>query len=102
MTTFKIQPEEGANHKLPYPYFADESGAIGRQDVWKGNPAQVIGFQADPNVHRIDLLWEDTIQDPDRASGMYLVTIDADGEFVTHLTPVESVTVFALTGGEVR
>ncbi|WP_188197246.1 hypothetical protein [Nonomuraea sp. SYSU D8015] len=102
MTTFKIQKEPSADHTLPYPYFADESGAIGRQDVWKGNPTQVVGFQADPNVHSIDLLWEDAIQDLDQASGMYLVTIDADGEFVTHLTPVESVTVVALTGGEVR
>lgn len=102
MTTYKIQQEEQADRWLPKPYFADESGMIGRQDVWKGNPTQVVGFQSDPDVHSIDLLWEDAIQDLDRASGMYVVTIDADGEFVTHLTPVESVTVVALMGGEVR
>jgi hypothetical protein len=102
MTTFKIQPEEQADHKLPYPFFADESGAIGRQDVWKGNPTQVIGFQSDLAVMEIDLLWEDAIQDPDRASGMYLVTADADGNFDTHLTLIESLMVVTLAAGEVR
>ncbi|TYB71215.1 hypothetical protein FXF51_01905 [Nonomuraea sp. PA05] len=102
MTTFVIQKAEGADLKLPYPYFADESGMIGRQDKWKGNPTQVIGFHSDPNIMQIDLLWEDAIQDPDRASGMYLVTADAEGNFGTHLTLVESVTVVALAGGEVQ
>lgn len=102
MTTFKIQPEEQADHKLPYPYFADESGAVGRQDVWKGNPTQVIGFQSDAGVMQIDLLWEDAIQDPDLVSGMYLVTADANGDFGTHPTPVESLEVVTLAGGEVR
>ncbi|WP_165977648.1 hypothetical protein [Nonomuraea diastatica] len=50
MTTFKIQQEEQADRWLPKPYFVDESGAIGRQDVWKGNPTQVIGFQSDLDI----------------------------------------------------
>ncbi|MCF6467379.1 hypothetical protein FAF44_02980 [Nonomuraea sp. MG754425] len=102
MTTFKIQQEVLANHELPKPFFADESGAIGRQDVWKGNPAQVIGFQYDPDLPEIDLLWDDAIQDPDQASGMYLVTADADGNFSTHTILVESLTVVTPAGGESR
>ncbi|MEV4079721.1 hypothetical protein AB0J43_05450 [Nonomuraea fuscirosea] len=102
MTTYAIQKAEGADLKLPYPYFADESGAVGRQDVWKGTPTQVIGFQDDPNVMQIDLLWEDAVQDPDQAWGMYLVTADAEGNFSTHTTPVESVKAVTLSGGEVE
>jgi hypothetical protein len=102
MTIYAIQKAEGADLKLPYPYFADESGMVGRQDVWKGHPTQVIGFQSDPNVMEIDLLWQDAIQDPERASGMYLVTADSEGTFTTHLTIVESVKAVTLSGGEGR
>ncbi|MEU6715214.1 hypothetical protein ABZ897_27425 [Nonomuraea sp. NPDC046802] len=51
---------------------------------------------------QIDLLWEDAVQEPERAVGMYLVTADADGGFGTHPTPVESLEVVTLAGGELR
>jgi hypothetical protein len=69
--------------KLPYPFFVDEKGMVGRQDVWKGDPYQVIGFAEDLAFQEVDLLWEEAIEDPSLAVGMYVVTSDRNGNFDT-------------------
>lgn len=79
--------------KLPYPFFADEKGMIGRQDFWNGRVLRVVGFQADLNREMIDLFWDDVYADPGRAIGMYAVTENKRGDWVTHMTAVKSMDV---------
>lgn len=98
---FKVQPsaftdyvtEDGTEYQqLPKPYFVDQHGMIGRQDVWKGSPLVALGFMARLDVERIDLEWEDAIDDPSLAVGMYLVTMDSQGNLFSHQTAVDSLT----------
>lgn len=80
--------------KLPYPYFVEADGTVQRQDVWQGTVARVIGFQRDLAVPEISLLWSAAVKsDLECLVGLYLVTSDSDGEWGTHHTAVESVTV---------
>lgn len=90
---FKIQPAAFVDHvtedgveltKLPYPFFADEQGMVGRQDFWNGDPYQVIGFADELEVHEINLSWGEAVKNPSLAVGMYLVTSDAAGNWGTH------------------
>jgi hypothetical protein len=105
MTIIRIQPEPFVDNmidghemtKLPYPFVADEQGMIAGQDFWKGDPFQVIGFQKDLAIHRIDLHWHEALAEPDLAVGMYLVTRDEAGDWGVHWTSVRSMTV--LDGG---
>lgn len=101
---FKVQPSEFTDHlsedgtertKLPYPYFVDEAGLVGRQDFWNGDPYQVIGFAKDLAVANVDLLWKEATENPSRAVGMYLVTLDEDGDFGTHLAAVSSMVLLS-------
>lgn len=85
--------------KQPYPLFVEQDGAVRRQDFWKGDPLQVIGFAKDLAVQQIDLWWQDAAADPQRAVGMYLVTADSTGQFSTHPTAVDSVKVLAEADG---
>jgi hypothetical protein len=100
--TFKIQPAEVVDHvtkdgreltKLPYPFFVDEKGMVGRQDVWTGDPHQVIGFAEEPEPGQVDLLWEEVMEDPSLATDMYLVTSDSEGNFDTRRAAISSVTL---------
>lgn len=85
--------------KLPYPFFVDEEGMVGRQDVFKGTVYQVIGFAKDLAVHKIDLEWEEAMQDPSLAVGAYLVTSDEEGNWSTHQTAVSKMELLS-EGGE--
>lgn len=76
--------------KLPYPFFADEHGMIGRQDFWRGKVLRVVGFQRDLNQEMIDLFWDDAYAEPEKAVGMYVVTENRRGDWVTHMTAVDS------------
>lgn len=46
MKTLTIQPNGSKNPaaRLPYPWHIDESGKVLKQDFWKGDPAELIGF----------------------------------------------------------
>lgn len=80
--------------KQPYPYFVEEDGSVQRQDFWQGTVARVIGFQRDLAVQEISLLWSAAVRsDLECLTGLYLVTSNADGEWSTHHTAIESVTV---------
>jgi hypothetical protein len=100
--TVKIQTAPFTDHiasdgtplsKLPYPFYVDPDGGVQRQDVWQGKPKRVVGFQKDLAVQQIDLWWRKALEDPQQAVGMYLVTENADGQFWTHNTAVDSVEV---------
>lgn len=93
MKEFRVQPEGDPRGKMPYPYFVGEDGFVGRQDVWKGNPTQVIGFAKSVDVQQVDLDWADAMQAPELATGMYLVAADANGDFATYTTPIATVTL---------
>lgn len=101
----KLQPAEFTDNihnghqmtKLPYPYFVGEDGEIGSQDLWRGDPKQVIGFQRDLAVQKIDLWWADAVDDPQQAVGMYLVTANEEGDWGTHQTAISDVSII---GGE--
>lgn len=99
---YRIQPSEHVDHitedgseltKLPYPFFVDEEGKIGRQDFWRGEHAQVIGFQKDLAVQKIDLWWRDALEDPQQVVGMYLVTADSKGDWFSHSFAVRDIAV---------
>lgn len=78
--------------QLPYPLFVSEDGSIGRQDIWQGRLARVVGFMADLAVQRVDLWWKDAYTDPQRAVGMYVVVADAQGGYANLDTAVETMT----------
>lgn len=97
----RVQPAEYVDQivngqeltKQPYPYFVEEDGSVQRQDFWQGSVARVVGFQRDLAVQSIDLWWSAAwASDLPCLTGMYLVTEDADGQWSTHQTAVESVT----------
>lgn len=97
----KLQPSPRVDHitadghemtQLPYPFYVAEDGSIDRQDFWRGNPAAVVGFQKDLAVQQVDLWWDDVVQDPQRAVGMYVVTTGKTGLGV-HMLAISEVTV---------
>jgi hypothetical protein len=89
----QITPDGTELTKLPYPFYVDEGGNVGRQDFWQGTPERVIGFARDLSVQEISLWWPTVVQDPAPAVGMYLVTQDADGSVGAHPTAVSSIKV---------
>lgn len=96
---FKIQPAAYTDQikdghqmtKLPYPFYADEDGTIGQQDLWQGDPSRVIGFQRDLAKNQIDLWWADAVKNTDQVVGMYLVTEDKAGHYGVHQTAITSI-----------
>ena len=102
MKVIRIQPEPFIDqltedgHELtkpPYAFVADETGIIAGQDFWQGTVTRVVGFQKDLYVQKIDLLWREAVESPQRAVGMYLVTSDSAGDWGVHDTPVRNMTV---------
>ena len=93
MKTIRIQPEETPSGTLPYPYFIDEKGFVGRQDFWKGKPLKLIGFSPtnlqEFDDKQIDLLT--FLKDPKRAIGMYPIFLHKDKEWYTYQDKIESI-----------
>lgn len=88
-----IQPQNQPNNKRPKPYYINpEDGTVRRQDYWRGDPAQLVGFQYDLDENQVDLdveTWQaGDIQD---AIGTYPVFISSDGSMYTLKWPIESV-----------
>jgi hypothetical protein len=79
--------------KLPYPFFVETDGMIGRQDLWQGDPFRAVGFQRDLAVQVINVWWDQVVDDPKLAVGMYLVTANAAGDYAVHTTAVASAEV---------
>lgn len=93
----RIQPREFDNRVLPYPYFIDEKGLVGRQDFWKGKPFRLLGFNREPATGDISLMFADFRKSPKKAVGMYPVFTDKKGNWTTHTSPIESVSVERIT-----
>lgn len=94
MATIQIQPQEQPNFKLPYPYFIDtQTGDVGRQDVWKGDPRRLMGFQNRADVQRVDVFLEDFAANPEAAIGKYPVFLRDDATMYNTTTPIESITI---------
>lgn len=86
-----VNPETGA---LPYPIHIDlETGEVQQQSFWRGSLTRVLGFQADPEVQRVDLWFEDFAADPSKAEGMLIVGRGDKGGIAQYATPIRSVTV---------
>lgn len=100
-TTITLQPSAHVDNivdghemtRLPYPFHVDEDGTVQRQDFWRGDPAAVVGFQRDLSVQRIDVWWDEVVADPQRAVGLYVVTVTAAGQMGVHLAAIASVAV---------
>ncbi len=89
----KIQPRELSNGTLPYPFFVDEDGMVGRQDFWKGNPKKFIGFSEEPKAGDIKYARVQyfNMKVTPEVSGMYPVFERDDGSWYTGTNPIESV-----------
>ncbi len=73
-----IQPKALPDLTVPYPYWIDEDGSVGRQDFWQGTVTTLVGFQADATVQKVDLLCEVFLADPVKAIGMFPVFIGSE------------------------
>lgn len=93
MKTITIQPKEQADFTLPYPFHINEDGSVGRQDFWKGKPQRLLGFNDKPEMGDIKLFVKEFWKRPKLAIGMYPVFKKKTGGWVTHIIPIESVSV---------
>lgn len=93
MTVVSVQPAGPPAGRLPYPYHVGPDGKIGRQEFWRGDPAELIGFAKRLDVHRVDLDLDHFLKNPTKAVGMYAVLGDAEGNWRTDGAPVESVSI---------
>jgi hypothetical protein len=90
----RIQPEMLASLKMPYPYFINPDGTVRRQDVWKGEPAALAGFQNEVDVHQVDLATDDWFAgDVSACVGMYPVFFDKSGDMFNIKTAIATATV---------
>lgn len=85
--TYKVQ-QVGGDSTLPYPYFIDKKGLVGRQDFWKGKPYKLLGFSFLPEAGDINIFLEDAIKNPNLVIGRYPVFADKDDNWFTQLDPV--------------
>lgn len=78
----------------PYPLRVDaRTGDVLDQDMWRGDPAAVIGFQYVANVQTCDLVWAKVAAHPHYAEGAFPILVNSNGKFSTWTTPVTEVTV---------
>lgn len=92
-----LQPKERENMTLPYPFFIDAKGKVGRQDFWKGEPYMLIGFNpkrvTGPIKGTID--FREFLKEPTKCIGMYPIFAHKNGEWFTYNDPIERVKVDA-------
>ena len=91
MSLITIQPKELPGGTLPYPYFIDKKGMVGRQDFWKGKPKKLVGFSIKPKTGDINFDLKDFLRKPKAAIGMYPVFENKDGNWVTKTISIESI-----------
>jgi hypothetical protein len=93
---YRLQPEEKQNGTLPYPYYVDDHGLVGRQDFWKGTPHRLIGFNSTPVSGSMDIatfIYTDEIPDEDMMLGVgsYPIFADAKDNWFTSGNQIESI-----------
>lgn len=93
--SIRIQPESPKEDplKMPYPYFINEAGEVGRQDFWKGSPLKLVGFNGAAKNETVEPACglEDFLKDPKQAIGKYPIFEHADGEWFTYKDRIASV-----------
>jgi len=89
----KIQPKERADGTLPYPFFIDEKGLVGRQDFWKGEPFELIGFDTSPSRHKGEIDFKQFWEKPELAIGLYPIFSHKNGEWITYSDPISSIDI---------
>jgi hypothetical protein len=94
--TDNITDDGTALSKRPWPVVADEDGVVHTPSYALGM-RQVFGFQRDLAVQHVDLRFEDAYADPEKAVGMYMVSIDKDGVMGVELSAVDHVSVLETT-----
>jgi len=94
MKTIVINPKERDDGRLPYPFFIDEAGNVGRQDFWRGQPLKLIGFNGSAENKTVEpaIGLEDFLENPHKCLGLYPIFEDDDEEWHTWRDPIESVT----------
>lgn len=102
-TTVTIQPAQGSvvgqydvRKPLPYPWHVRLDGTITHQELWRGDPDRLCGFQRsldEQTVYLFEFQWLGNLDDVDSVVGSYPVFMRADGSMWTDTRPVESVTV---------
>jgi hypothetical protein len=92
-----LQPTQRPDGTLPYPYFIDEKGKVGRQDFWKGDPATLIGFVRSLQSQDMALSVPNFIEEPKKAIGLFPVFADKNDKWTTYGDAIESAN--PVTGG---
>jgi hypothetical protein len=80
-----------------FPYRIDADGDVLDQDMWQGDPAGLLGFQATREEQRVKLLFREFTENPQAAVGMYPVFVKQGGGLYNMTRPISEVLVF---GGE--
>lgn len=90
--------------KLPYPLCFHLDGSNAYADFWQGNDQNVLGFQRDLGVQRVEVWWHALVEqfaksgDPavfEQAVGMYVVSADKSGDIGVATNRISSVEFFA-------
>lgn len=91
----RIQPKERPDMVLPYPFFIDEKGNVGRQDFWKGNPKKLIGFSPikTQDFHKKQIDLRIFLKNPKKAIGMYPIFAHKDKNWHTYQDKIESIKI---------
>ncbi len=88
----KIQPKMRKDLTLPYPYFIDDDGYVGRQDFWKGTPLKLIGFNlSDKQIDDDSITFAQFWKNPELAIGKYPIFMHQDGEWYTYKDPIDGI-----------
>ena len=96
--------EYDVREPLPYPFYINADGTIDRQDVWKGQPLRLAGFQRDAHVQHVDVLAETWLAELALSEaqgtkpnldvvGMFPVFIDKGGSMWNSTLPIETAEV---------
>lgn len=93
MKIIRIQPRQRPDGTLPYPFFIDENGRVGRQDFWKGNPIKLIGFDISPEDQgksKKTVSLKEFLADPIKCLRMYPIFTNTKDQWSTWRDSIES------------
>lgn len=93
----RIQCSELPDGERPKPYYILPTAQVSRQDVWRGNPNSLLGFQRSLAQEHVDLTFDAWWRDRQSAVGLYPVFVYRDTGITVHKTTVERVTVAPLS-----
>lgn len=91
--TIRLQPKERPDMTLPYPFFIEDDGSVGRQDFWKGEPAKLIGFSKEQKAGAFSFGRKAFMENPQMAVGHFPIFADKDDNWSTYGDVIGSVSV---------